>query len=143
MNDKQKMVMWGAIAAAVLCLMFPRVEDGGSKLLETLDAKNPQYGMSKAEWEEHRNGFNWSGLSSSRKPAVPELFRRSGYFGYSGAGRSDGWGRWWLYNPDWDDLESVTLERRKRTNAFVFFLSDRCYYEDIFKITWFIEFIKL
>jgi len=67
MNEKQKMVMWGAIAAAVLCLMFPvhYYTDSWRDPNEEREFKNPQYGMTRKEWKDYLIEWNDKSLHYS------------------------------------------------------------------------------
>ena len=84
MNEKQKMVMWGAIAAAVLCLLFPVYL--GSNALTEIERKqfcNPQYGMTPDEWvglmDKYRGGELYLDLV---QPLPPDIYESENWQDY-------------------------------------------------------------
>jgi hypothetical protein len=84
MNEKKKMVMWGAIAAAVLCLLFPVYL--GSNALTEIERKqfcNPQYGMTPDEWvglmDKYRGGELYLDLV---QPLPPDIYKSENWQDY-------------------------------------------------------------
>lgn len=156
--------MWGAIAAAVLCLMFPvhyythrwRGPD------EEREFKNPQYGMTRKEWKDYLIEWNDKGYRYSdrrmtslwqTRELIPEEHFISGqwhpsnlYKNPSREGRQSDWGYWFSYHMPLADHEYVTFTRQGDSHAKsgytigpVFFVE----WEDVNKMSWIIEFIVI
>ena len=138
LTGRQKLVMWVAIGLAIACLLFPYVKHGGSRVVEVLRAKNPQFEMNRSEWSQHRQTFDTDGKQSD-KPQVPEQFRASGRFLYPAVSGSGEWGYWYFYQPEQVELEYVNLKRTESTNAFRFLFSDFKSYGNIIFTVWFVE----
>ena len=138
LSGRQKLVMWVAIGLAILCLLFPYVKHGGSRVVEVLRAKNPQFEMNRSEWSQYRQGFNTDGAQRD-KPQVPEEFRKSGRFLYPAVSGSGEWGYWYFYQPEQVELEYVNLKRTESTDAFRFLFSDFKSYSNIIFTVWFVE----
>ncbi len=138
MNNKQKYVMWSAIFLAIVCLAFPYVDGGGTRVTEVLEATNPQYRMSSSEWEKYRSGYNTDG-NQVGKPNVPDEYRKSGRYLYPAVSGSGEWGYWYFYQPHLRDQQTVTLERKEPTNVFRFLFSEISNYSDIIVTIWFVE----
>ena len=138
LSGRQKLVMWVAISLAIVCLLFPYVKHGGSRVVEVLRAKNPQFEMNRSEWSQYRQTFDTDGTQSD-KPQVPEEFRKSGRFLYPAVSGSGEWGYWYFYQPEQVELEYVNLKRTESTNAFRFLFSDFKSYGNIIFTVWFVE----
>ena len=142
MTGPQKVVMWVAIGLAILCLLFPYVKHGGSRVVEVLRAKNPQFEMNRTAWTQYRKTFDTDGTQSD-KPQVPEEFRKSGRFLYPAVSGSGEWGYWYFYQPEQLELEYVNLKRTESTNAFRFLFSDFKSYSNIIFTVWFVELVVI
>ena len=142
MSGRQKLVMWVAIGLAILCLLFPYVQHGGTRVVEVLRTKNPQFEMNRSEWSQYRKTFDTDGTQSD-KPQVPEEFRKSGRFLYPAVSGSGEWGYWYFYQPEQAGLASVNLKRKESTNTFRFLFSDLKSYGDIIFTVWFVELVVI